>query len=294
MADTPVTEPVVAGVNVMLMGPAGTGKTHSLGTLVETGIEVFYLGLEPGLESLIGYFSDKGKPVPDNLHWHTLKAPTASFTDLISSATNINTLSLDSLSKMQDPNRSKHNQFISLLQCLNNFHDDRTGKDFGPVDKWGVDKALCMDSLTGLGLAAMRLVVGGKPVKNMADWGIAQDQVEKILRMLCDSCPCHFVLLSHVERETDQVLGGIKLMASTLGKALAPKIPAMFSDVILTVRQGDKWSWDTANVMADLKTRNLPIKSDIPPSFAQIITKWKARTAATQSLPPPVLTTATP
>lgn len=269
----------------MLMGPAGTGKTHSIGTLVEAGLEVFYLALEPGLESLVGYFSDRGKPVPDNLHWHTLKAPTASFSDLIASATNINTLSLDSLSKMADPNRGKHNQFISLLQCLNNFHDDRTGQDFGPVDKWGVDKVLVVDSLTGLGLAAMRLVVGGKPVKNMADWGIAQDQVEKILRMLCDSCPCHFVLLSHVERETDQVLGGIKLMASTLGKALAPKIPAMFSDVILTVRTGDKWSWDTANVMADLKTRNLPIKADIPPTFAQIITKWKARTAATQSLP---------
>ena len=27
------------GVNVLLMGPAGTGKTHSLGTLVEAGIE---------------------------------------------------------------------------------------------------------------------------------------------------------------------------------------------------------------------------------------------------------------
>lgn len=66
-------------------------------------------------------------------------------------------------------------------------------------------------------------------------------------------------------------------MASTLGKALAPKIPAMFSDVILTVRNGDKWSWDTASALADLKTRNLPIKADQPPSFAPIVAKWKAR-----------------
>lgn len=276
--------PIVPGVNVMLMGPAGTGKTHSIGTLVDAGLEVFYLALEPGLETVAGYYSDKGKPIPDNLHWHTLKASSASFMELIDSATKINTLSFESISKLADPNRGKHNQFISLLQCLNNFHDDRTGKDFGPVDKWGTDKVLVIDSLTGLGLAAMRLVVGGKPVKNMADWGVAQDQVEKILRMLCDSCPCHFVLLSHVERETDQVLGGVKLMASTLGKALAPKIPAMFSDVILTVRNGDKWAWDTANVMADLKTRNLPIRADINPSFGQIIDKWKSRTAAVQSL----------
>ena len=87
----------------------------------------------------------------------------------------------------------------------------------------------------------------------------------------------HFVLIAHVERETDMVLGGTKLMASTLGRALAPKIPPMFSDVILTTRQGDKWNWDTANVTADLKTRNLAIRGDLPPSFGPIIEKWKAR-----------------
>jgi hypothetical protein len=123
----------------------------------------------------------------------------------------------------------------------------------------------------------MSLVVGGKPVKSQSDWGIAQDQVEKLLRMLCDNCDCHFILLAHVERETDAVLGGVKLMVSTLGAKLAPKIPAMFSDVILTVRQGTKFLWDTGNTQADLKTRNLPIKSDIEPTFAQIIAKWKAR-----------------
>lgn len=276
----PAAASALAGVNVMLMGPAGSGKTHSIGTLVDSGVEVFYLGLEPGLEALLGYYTDRGLPIPVNLHWHMLKAPTATFTDLIDAATKINQLSLDSLAKMVDPNKSKHNQFISLLQALNDFPDDRTGAKFGSVAGWTPARALIMDGMSGLGRAALSLVVGGKPVKSQSDWGIAQDQVEKILRMLCDACPCHFVLLAHVERETDMVLGGIKLMASTLGKALAPKIPAMFSDVILTVRMGDKWSWDTANVQADLKTRNLPIKSDNPPSFAAVIAKWKSRGGA--------------
>jgi len=82
-----------------------------------------------------------------------------------------------------------------------------------------------------------------------------------------------------VEREVDAVLGGVKLMVSTLGKALAPKFPAMFSDAILTSRTGDKWVWDTASPMADVKTRNLPIKSDNAPDFRLIITKWVARNA---------------
>jgi hypothetical protein len=267
----------LAGVNVVLMGPAGTGKTHAIGTLVDAGVEVFYLALEPGLESLLGYYRDRKLEIPANLHWHAVAAPKASFLDMVDSAQKINTLSLDALAKMADPKRSNHNQFISILHALNDFPDDRTGKKFGPVNEWKPSRALVIDGLAGLGRASMSLVVGGKPVKSQSDWGIAQDQVEKLLRMLCDNCDCHFILLAHVERETDAVLGGVKLMVSTLGAKLAPKIPAMFSDVILAVRQGTKFLWDTGNTQADLKTRNLPIKSDIEPTFKQIIEKWKAR-----------------
>jgi hypothetical protein len=123
----------------------------------------------------------------------------------------------------------------------------------------------------------MSLVVGGKPVRNQSDWGIAQDQVEKIVRMWTDNCRCHFVLIAHVERETDAILGGVKLMVSTLGKALAPKLPPMFSDVILTVREGSKFTWDTGSAMADVKTRNLPIAGGQPSDFRTIVTKWKSR-----------------
>ena len=265
------------GVNVLLMGPSGTGKTYSIGTLVDLGIEVFYLALESGMESLLGYWTDNGKEVPSNLHWHKVSAPTASFTDMIANAKNINMLNLDSLAKMADPNKSKHNQFISLLEALNNFPDDRTGEKYGPVNSWDQSRVLVVDGATGISQCAMALVVGGKAVRNQSDWGIAQDQVEKLVRMLCDNCACHFILLAHVERETDAILGGVKLMVSTLGKALAPKLPAMFSDVILAERSGDKWAWNTASAMADIKTRNLPIKSDNPPSFKAFFEKWLAR-----------------
>ena len=273
------------GFNVTLMGPSGTGKTHALGTLVDTGMKVFVLFTESGVESLQGYYADRGRPIPDNLHYHVVRAPDSSFEDMITAATRINTQSLESLSKLMDPDRAKHNQFISILKALANFIDDRTGESFGSVATWHAGYVLAIDGLTGLGRASMAMVVGGKPVKSQPDWGIAQDQVEKLLRKLCDDCRCSFVLLAHVERETDAVLGGVKLMASTLGVKLAPKIPAMFSDVILTTRQGDKWSWDTANSMADLKTRNLPIKADLPPNFAAIVTKWYARAAASLRAP---------
>lgn len=275
MADPSST--TLKGVNVLLMGPAGTGKTFDVGTLVDTGIEVFALFLESGRESLMGYWTDRKLPIPENLHWHEVKGPKADFASMIADADKISTLSLDALSKMQDPQRSKHDGFKQILTALNDFPDDRSGKKFGSVIGWDTKRALVIDGLTGLGRAAMSLVIGGKPVRNQSDWGIAQDQVEKLLRMICDGCDCHFVLIAHVERETDMVLGGVKLMASTLGKALAPKIPSMFSDVILTSRSGKEWSWDTASSLADVKTRNLQIAAGQPPTFAPIIAKWRSR-----------------
>jgi hypothetical protein len=86
---------------------------------------------------------------------------------------------------------------------------------------------------------------------------------------------CFMVLISHVERETLEDTGASKVMASTLGKKLAPKIPRYFSDSVLAVRNADKFSWTTADSSADLKARNLPIADNIPPTYASMVEKWK-------------------
>lgn len=266
----------LSGVNILLMGPTGTGKTHSIGTLVDTGIEVVYLAFESGVESLLGYWRDRGKPVPKNLHICTVKVAAAGWLEMAASVRLVNQLSYDALKKTTDTARSKYDQFE---QFLRNFHDVTSddGVKLGSVDSWGTDRALVIDGLTGMGDAAMKAVIGGKFDKDQKDWGLAQNMVENVLRRLCDGCRCHVVLLSHVEREPDPLGGTSKITVSTLGAKLAPKIPPMFSDVILTVRLGKDFFWDTENALADLKTRNLPIASKNPPDFGRIVEKWKGR-----------------
>ena len=179
--------------------------------------------------------------------------------------------------KANDPKRSDYDQCYKLLSSLNNFVDDRTGQSYGDVSTWGTDRVLVIDGLSGMATAYMDNVVGGRPAIGLQDWLVAQRELTKVLRMICDWCRCHFVLIGHVERETDPVSGATKIMVSSLGKSLSPKIPAIFSDVILTVREGSKWYWDTSSSLADLKTRNLPIAANIKPDFRPILEKWKSR-----------------
>lgn len=265
------------GVNVLLMGPSGTGKTHSIGSLVDTGIEVHFLAFEAGVESLLGYWTDRGKPVPPNLHIFTVKPASASWSEMADQVKFVNTLSYEALKKQTDPNRSKYDQFEKFLRTFNDVREDGTEKKYGSIDTWDTGKVLVIDGCTGLGDAAMKAVIGGKADRDQKDWGLAQNLMENFLRRTTSDCRCHFILLAHVERETDAILGGVKITVSTLGAKLAPKLPPMFSDVILAVRNVDKWFWDTANPQADLKTRNLPISSTNRPDFKQILDKWQSR-----------------
>lgn len=265
------------GLNIILMGPSGTGKTFSLHTLVESGLETFCLFLEPGLETLIGVYADANKPIPPNLHWHYLQPKTQGFNSLKQTADLIGKFDLSGLGKMKDMNRSLNNQMTEMYTILNDFIDQRTGTKYGPVDSWDNSFVLVIDGLSALVRIAFDMQIGTKPVRDVSDWGIVQQALMACIHKLTSGCNCHVVIIAHVERETDLVLGGSKITVSVPGKAIAATILQPFSDVILTTRDGANFYWDTANTQADLKTRNLPIQSKLPADFRPIVEKWRSR-----------------
>ena len=194
---------------------------------------------------------------------------------MIDMAGNLNRMSFDMITKLQDPNKSQYTQWIDVLKTCEDFTDDRTGESFGNISSWGTDRALVIDSLSGLNDMAMQLIVGSRPTRSMPDWMVAQNNLLGFLTKLCTDTRCHFVLTGHLEREQDEISGGISLMASTLGKKLAPKIPRNFDEVVMCKHLADEFVWSTAEGNADLKSRVLPIANSIPPSFVGAIDAWK-------------------
>lgn len=270
---TPVpVEPFVAesipGAKILNFGPPGSGKTHAIRTLLDAGLEVFVDFTEDSMSILNDIPDSKG------LHWVYTPPHSGDWMTLIDNAERILAMDPGSLQKLPGMSKSKYVQLIDFLKACNNFTCIRCNKSFGPISEFGTNRAYVLDSLSPLNQMCLDLAVGGKPVRTLPDWGVAIEQEEKILNTLCMGLRCHVVINAHAERETDQVLGGIKLYPAALGQKLPNKIARYFSDVIYSSYESEfKWSTVTANV--DTKSRHLALSAKLSPSYVPLFDKWK-------------------
>lgn len=281
MTDTTVPTAALRGPKVLVEGPTGTGKTFSLGKLVDwyaaRGWPVYVLFTENSAETLFGYWRDRGEEIPTNLHVCDMLVTPVGLASLVDAADKIGKLSYESLTKLVDPNRSgENNAYWKILKMCANFTDTRTGEQFGPVDKFPATACFVVDSLSELSNAAFKMVVGNKPTASQPDYGVAQNNLMNFLRLVTQGIACGVVMTAHVERQQDEISGAVKLMTKAIGKAIANDIPQLFSDVIYCVREGASWQWDTSAANVDLKTRNLPVAKQAP-DFGRLLDTWARR-----------------
>lgn len=266
------------GFKVLLMGPSGTGKTTSLRTLLSEGFEIFAIFTEPRFDVL-------GAEVLSKIHYRYLAPASLNWQTLTSTARLVNSMTVESLTKLSSTGGPEFQQLIELYSLCNNFIDQH-GQSYGDVASWGTDRLLWVDSLTGINSMARKLKAGTRVTLTQPEWGICMTMIRETIDTLVTGLFCPFVLTAHIERELDEVTGMSRVMVSTMGRKLAPLIPVNFSDVIMTKRTSEGFFWSTMEPDADVKHGFCPPGNKLPPSFAPLVANWQQRGGALGVKPP--------
>lgn len=267
------------GPKIILMGEPGSGKTDSIRTLIEAGLKVFVVFTEPGMEVLLD--ARRGRKVytcADGLHWRYHPVATPSWTDLALIAKLIHEFSYKQLTQQAPLGREKYTAFMDSIATMSNLKCERCNQVFGPMDHLEPYNQWCIvqDSMSSLSLAALYSHIGNKPGIHEGEWGVCMGNLERLFNKFAYDVPSMMVMTAHIEQEPDST-GTPRMMVSTLGKKLAPKVPRAWSDAILATREGGTFNWSTTDMGAFLKTRNFDFSNKIPPSFVPVVQQWHKR-----------------
>jgi hypothetical protein len=273
----------LAPPSTLLIGPGGTGKTTSIRTLLAAGLKVRLVATEPSAPNRILEECQKANIPTANFDWHFVSPSPPQWDSLIKSAETVNIMSLKDIADMKGGiAKQDGKQWIEMLKTLQNFRSDKDGKELGDVTEWGPDCVLVIDGLSGVSTMSRNLTVGLKPNPAPGEWGVMQSNILNLMQKLTSDCKCFLVVIAHVERETNELTGMSQITVSTLGAKLAPKLPPLFTNVVLAKKTGANFLWSTAEAGVDTKNGDLPLSDTIVPSFDPIVKGYQRRAAAAQ------------
>jgi len=213
--------------------------------------------------------------------WQFISPTPPSWDSLLEKARIVNQLSLKDISDLKGGiAKTQGKQFIAFIEAMNNFKSDRDGKSYGDVCDWDSNVVFVIDGLSGFSEMSRNLTVGWKPNPAPGEWGVMQSNILDVVRKLCSDLRCFFVCIGHIEREQNEITGMTNITVSTLGAKLAPKLPPLFTNVVLSKRITDQFVWSVADSGVDTKPGDLPFKADLQQDFTPIVDAYRSRVKA--------------
>jgi hypothetical protein len=242
-------------VKLLLIGDAKSGKTGSLVSLVKAGYKLRILDFDNLLDILAKLIAEQCPENLDNVEFRPLRDKRkATATGPVIDGT--------------------PRAFVNGLKMLDRwkYKDDEGNEiDLGAPSQWGAGSILVIDSLSRFCDAAYDFREPLTPVGKSgesdprATYGDAQDAIESLLGMLTsDSFATNVIVIAHGQY-MELKDGTTKIFPQGVGKALSPKIPQYFPNVIRYKNLAGKRTIQLkSDAMIDLATSN---PSGIPDSL---------------------------
>lgn len=237
-------------VKVLCASDSGSGKSGSLASLVDAGLNLRILDFDNGLSVLKGFVKNKANLA--NVHF---------------------------VDRLQDEVKlvagrigiSKAPAFQRAMDALDKGGKDYWGADIPPLKDWTARDVLVVDSLTMAGRASLQMVMqanaAGLKSPEIQHYGTAMENIEKWIQMITSSAvPCHVIVNTHVTN----IEGDARLYPDALGSKLPPKVGRYFDNVVAIRLTGGK------RVFLTQKDGLLPLKTAVPlPESIPIDEGWK-------------------
>lgn len=226
-------------VKFLFIGASGAGKTGALTSLVKAGYHLRIIDLDGGLDSLIAHCRH------ENLGLSQIQYQ--SFRDQIKMT-------------QQGPKVvGAPKAYVQAMQALECWPDDESDPS-----TWGANTILVLDSLTNAGRAAFQWARAMNPsAKDPRQWySAAQAIIEDLIANLTSQAfGTNVIVISHIELVTSES-GITKGYASSIGKALGPKLPRFFNTMILSEPKG--FGESVKRTIKTLPTSMIDLKNPAP------------------------------
>lgn len=247
------------------VGASGAGKTGAIAALIDAGYKVRALDFDRGLDPIAGY--TKKRANLSNVDYHTL----VDEFKIVGQALVV----------------KKAPAFQRAMALLEKWVTD-DGEDFGPVQSWGDDTILLIDTLGSMGRSSLNMVLnangvlgaqGTKGGPEQSHWGTAMDNVERLLLQLTnpDLVPCHLIVNAHWTYQEDSS-GAPVALPEALGTKLNPKVARNFNNMLgFSLQAGQrkiKTQRDgvvTLKTSKPLKNPDYPLDTGLADIFKEIV-----------------------
>ena len=226
-------------VKLLYVGSSGTGKTGSLVSLVKAGYKLRIIDLDNGLDALVNFCKMECPANLKNVQYETRRDKYKA-------------------GAMGPQVLPPAKALVECAKLLDKWTDE------SKPEEWGEDYILVIDSLTNLGKAAFEWAKAQNPTsKEPRQWYKgAQDVIDNVIATVTsDIFHANVIVCTHIDFSENDV-GLVKAYASSIGRALGPKLPRYFNTMVLaeTIGAGK----NVRRVIKTMPTGQMDLKNPAP------------------------------